>query len=279
RKQWLQQELEKYGNISIISFPYNEDELPNTSESSRAVSEKWAMALKPIVADAEIVFTSESYGDYLAEYMGITHIYFDKARTLFPVAGSQITRDPFTYWDFIAGAAKPFFVKKIAVLGSESTGKSTMAEKLAAHFDTVFVPEMARSIIEKTNECTFKHLEEIALLHAKKIGSMTGSANKLLFLDTDINITKSYSAFLFRQQLIADTWIEEVNKSDLYLFLEPDCPFIQDGTRLNEDERNKLSLFHKEQLSNNNIDFTSVSGSWNDRYDSAVDIIKKKYFA
>jgi HTH-type transcriptional repressor of NAD biosynthesis genes len=279
RKQWLYQELEKYNNVSLVSFPYKENELTNTSESSRAVSQKWARALKPVVPDAEIVFTSEPYGDYLAEYMNIYHLIFDKDRSQFPVSGSLIAKEPFRYWGFISDAAKPWYVKKIAILGSESTGKSVLAEKLAAYFDTVFVPEMARKIIEKTNECTFNHLEDIALLHARTIGTVIGTANKLLFLDTDITITKSYSRFLFDRELIVESWIEEVNKSDLYLFLEPDCLFVQDGTRIDEKERNRLSFFHKEQLRDNNIDFISIGGDWNKRFDSAVDIIKKKYFA
>ena len=278
RKQWLIQELNQYNNIAIISFHYDEKELPNTSVSSREVSKKWAAALKPVVSDAAIVFTSEPYGDYLAEYMNITHQAFDKSRTIFPVSGAAIKNNPFLYWDYITPAARPWYVKKIAVLGSESTGKSVLTEKLAAYFDTAFVPEMAREIIEKTDECTFNHLEEIATLHAVTIGKKISAANKLLFLDTDLTITKSYSHFLFNKELHVEPWIEEANKADLYLFLEPDCPFVQDGTRLNETERNLLSISHKEQLKKCNIDFVSLNGDWNNRFMSAISIVKTKFF-
>jgi HTH-type transcriptional repressor of NAD biosynthesis genes len=279
RKQWLQQELEAHENISILFFPYNEDELPNTSVSSRLISEKWAKALKEIVPDAERVFTSEEYGDYLAEYMGITHMLYDKNRIQFPVSASLIQQNPFIYWSCLTDSAKPWYVKKIAILGTESTGKSIMAEKLAKLFDTVFVPEMAREIMEKTTECTYHHLEEIAALHAKKIGSAMGRANKLLFLDTDINITKSYAKFLFNRELVKEPWIEQANQSDLYLFLEPDCPFVQDGTRLDENERNRLNTAHKEFLNDNHINYISIGGDWENRFNSAVDILNKKYFA
>jgi HTH-type transcriptional repressor of NAD biosynthesis genes len=279
RKEWLCQELKEKENISLISFPYNENILPNTSVSSRIVSEKWAKAIKDIVPDAEIVFTSEEYGDYLAEYMGISHLAFDKGRVQFPISASQIQSNPFAYWHYLAEAAKPWYVKKVAILGTESTGKSVLTEKLAQYFDTTFVPEMAREIIEETKKCTFSDLEEIANLHAKTIGKKMGDADKLLFLDTDINITKSYSRFLFNRELITEPGLEEAGKSDLYLFLEPDCPFVQDGTRLDEKERNRLSLAHKEFLKSNNIDFISISGDWKNRFNSAVDIIKKKYFA
>lgn len=279
RKQWLYNELSSYKNIALISLPYDESVLPNTSVSSHDVSKKWATELKKVVPDADIVFTSEKYGDYLAEFMNIEHLLYDEGRVAFPISSSMINKEPFKYWNYIADSAKPWFVKKIAILGSESTGKSTLTEKLANHFNTAYVAEAAREIVEKTIECTFKMLEEIAILHAKKIDEGLSVANKLLFIDTNITITKSYSHFLFNSELIVDSWVEEASKADLYLFLETDCPFIQDGTRLNEAERNKLSLCHKEQLAKDNIDFVSIGGSWDNRFEMIVDIIKKKYFA
>jgi HTH-type transcriptional repressor of NAD biosynthesis genes len=279
RQQWLHEEVGKNSAVSILSFPYHEHELPNTSESSRLIAEKWAVALQGVVPEAEIVFTSEPYGEYLAEYMGIMHQSFNEKRDQFPVSGSLIKKNPLKYWRFISHAAKPWYVKKIALLGSESTGKSILTKRLADHYNTCFVPEMAREIIEKTNDCDARDLQEIALLHAKTIRSIIGGANKLLFLDTDINITKSYSRFLFDQEMVVDPWIEEANKSDLYLFLETDCPFIQDGTRLGEAERIKLAAFHKEQLTKNHIDFVIVNGDWENRFTQSVNIIQKKYFA
>jgi HTH-type transcriptional regulator, transcriptional repressor of NAD biosynthesis genes len=124
RKQWLYQELEGVKNISFQSFPYNEEDLPNTSVSSREVSLQWARALKPVVPTASLVFTSEPYGEYLAEYMGIRHISFDPSRNQFPVSASAIRKDPVENWDYIAKAAQPSYIKKIFLLGSESTGKS-----------------------------------------------------------------------------------------------------------------------------------------------------------
>ncbi len=278
RQQWLYQELGDRPGIRILSFPYNEEKLPNTSVSSREVSQKWAIALKEIVPDAEIVFTSEPYGDYLAEYMNIKHIPFDEKRITAPVSASAILKDPFTNWGYISKVARPWFVKKIVLLGSESTGKSVLAERLATHFNTSHVPEAAREIIEKTDECRFEDLEKIAALHAKRIGQAIGDANMLLFIDTDITITKSYARFLFNRELEVHPWVTEANKADLYLFLEADSPFIQDGTRLGKDQRDQLSLYHKEELRRNNIEYVSLVGSWDERFNLAVAIIEDKYF-
>lgn len=278
RQQWLKEELKGVNNISIRSFHYNEEELPNTSVSSRDVSLVWAKALKPLVPEATIVFTSEPYGEYLAEYMGIRHISFDPSRDQVPVSASVIRQDPCVNWDYIAKSAQPWYVKKIFLLGSESTGKSTLTEKLAAHFSTRFVPEMAREILEKTTDCTPAHLTEIATLHARTIAQLTGQANRLLFIDTDITITESYSRYLFQADLIVDDWIREANKGDLYFFLETDCPFVQDGTRLDETARNNLSLYHKEQLRKKNIEYISIGGSWEQRLTTMIEIINQQFF-
>lgn len=275
RKQWLNNSFEKYSSITIVSFLYDDNKLPNTSVSSQYASELWAKAFRSVVPDAKIVFTSEEYGDYLAEYMEIEHIPFDKEKSVVPVSATAIRNEPFTYWNYISDAAKPWFVKKIALVGSESTGKSVLAEKLAKHFKTAFVPEMAREIIEKTVDCTFDDLHKIADLHAKTILSKISTADKLLFVDTDLIITKSYAQYLFNKELIVEQWIEEANQFDLYLFMEPDGEYIQDGTRLSVKERNELSNHHKTFFENAGVSVVSIYGNWEERFRKAINIIEQ----
>lgn len=278
RESWLKDTVAETPNMLVVSFRYDEDILPNTSISSREISLQWSNVIKNILPDIDTVFSSELYGDYLAEFLGIKHIAFDLKRKLFPVSASAILKNPLLNWDYIAPAARPYFLKKVVLLGTESTGKSTLAEKLAGYFNAGYVPEMAREIIEKTEDCRPEHLLEIADVHAKEILKRTEKADRLLFIDTDINITKSYSKYLFNKTIDIPDWIEAANKAHLYLFLEDDSGFVQDGTRLPDEERKKLSLFHKEQLKETRIAYFSIHGSWNERFDSAIMIIKK-YFA
>ena len=278
RKEWLNKSFLNNPEITLFSFEYNEKEFPDTSVSSRYASELWAKAFKSLVPDVNIVFTSEDYGDYLAEYMEIEHILFDKARSAVPVSATAIRIDPFAYWHYISDEAKPWFVKKVALAGSESTGKSLLAEKLAKHFNTEFVPEMAREIIDTTNDCAFDDLYKIADLHAKTILVKTSTANKLLFADTDLIITKSYSKFLFDKELIVKPWIEEANKFDLYLFMEPDCEYLQDGTRLSVKERNALSDHHKICYENAGVSVVSINGNWDERFKKAINAIEQIFF-
>jgi HTH-type transcriptional regulator, transcriptional repressor of NAD biosynthesis genes len=274
RKEWLSKSLNAYSNVTLITFPYDETILPNTSVSSREASAVWAIAFKQLVPDVTVVFTSEKYGDYIAEYMNIRHLMFDEHRLNIPVSANTIRKNPFRYWNMIADAAKPFFVKKVAIIGTESTGKTIMTERLAAYFNTSFVPEMAREIIEETESCTIDHLYQVASLHATTILEKLAGTNKILFSDTEILITSSYSEFLFGHTLQVEPWIMAANKFDLYLFLEPDCEYIQDGTRLSREKREELSRHHKQFFSKAGIDYISISGTdWQKRFDMAVEHI------
>lgn len=278
RLKWLQDSLHLESNLRIDLMEYDEAVLPNTSVSDMEVSRKWAEVIAQKYPGLDLFFSSEPYGNYLAEILGIRHVCFDAERAQVPVSATLIRNNPFQYWNFIPETVRPCFVKKIVLLGSESTGKSTLTEMLAKHYQTSFVPEMAREIVEETESCSFEDLYAIAALQAKTILEKIPLANKLLFIDTDINITKSYARFLFNKELETEAWINNASQFDLYLYLETDCPFVQDGTRLNETERNRLDDFHKAQLKRNQIAYKSLSGDWNQRFEQAVTLIDQLYF-
>ena len=73
--------------------------------------------------------------------------------------------------------------------------------------------------------------------------------------------------------MIVENWIEEANKMDLYLFLDIDVPHIQDGTRLDLQRRNELTIFHQKELTNRGIKFELITGNWEERFEKAVSII------
>lgn len=278
RLGWVQNSFKNIASIKPILLNYSEQELPNTSISSREVSNIWATKLKSCFPKIDIIFSSEIYGDYLAEVMGCNHISFEPNRNTFNISASEINLNIFKHWDYLANPAKSFFVKRICIYGTESTGKSTLTAKLAAYFQTVFVPEMAREIIEETDECTEAHLIQIAELQAKTINEKVTIANKLLFVDTDLNITSSYSKYLFGKTLIVENWVRQANHFDLYLYLDNDVPYYQDGTRLDKQRRDELDVFHKKQLMDNNITYELIQGNWEERFEKSISIIEKLWY-
>jgi HTH-type transcriptional repressor of NAD biosynthesis genes len=256
RYQWTKDAV---ANIPSITVDHITEELPGSSESSREISKIWADYLKKKYPSVDLIVSSEPYGEYVAEYMHIDHATFDIPRTQNPISGTDIRNNPFAYREFIPEHVRGYFVKKICIVGSESTGKSTLTRLLAEHFNTVYVEEMARYLVSKTQEVLFQDLQDIAVLHAQTINKRTKIANKLLFVDTDVNITKSYANYLFNKELKVDDRIHEANQFDLYLFLESDCTFVQDGTRLEQEQRAKLSESHKQQLRKAGIHYEVIT--------------------
>lgn len=272
RLRWVQQTFASK-SVRTILVSYNESVLPNTSVSSQQVSKLWADFLWKELPKIDVVFTSEKYGDYLAEYMQCAHMLYDAERLNANVSATIIREKPYTYRSYLPKNVQPYFVKKVCICGTESTGKSTLTEKLAQHYNTAFVPEMARDIVEETEACTEQHLQQIALLHGSTIDERVKTADGLLFVDTDLNITKSYSRFLFGKELTVCHWIETANSFDLYLYLDNDVEHVQDGTRLDIDRRNMLHESHLAQLEKSGIKYVVINGSWDERLAKAIAVV------
>lgn len=271
RLGWLNETFSGKPGVKPVVLTYNKSDLPDTSVSSREASSKWAQKIRAEIGSVEVIFSSEPYGDYMADELSCAHICFDKERIKYPVSATLIRNHPFRYWEFLADAAKPFYVKKICLYGTESTGKSTLTIRLAEFFRTSYVPEIARDIIQKTDQCTEMDLQSVARAHALAITAGLKCARMILFVDTDIHITKSYAQFLFQRELIVDEWIEKTNQFELYLYLNKDDPYFQDGTRLDENRRDALDEYHAVQLKKVRVPVLEIKGDWEERFQRAIE--------
>jgi HTH-type transcriptional repressor of NAD biosynthesis genes len=217
---------------------------PPIFSSDKLKSQWWGKHCLNHFGKFDRVFSSENYGVEFAKSMNAENWVFNKARTIIPVSGTLIRSKPLTCWGYLNNFAKDYFVKKIAIVGTETTGKTTMAQQLAEHYDTVWCPELGRELIPNTKECTIEDLKLVGVEHAKHIIKYTRLSNKLLFIDTDLNITKSYSEFLFNEIPEYPIWVEKANEMHLYIYLMADAPYVNDGTRLSKKERNELDKYH-----------------------------------
>ncbi|WP_184544572.1 AAA family ATPase [Mucilaginibacter sp. FT3.2] len=280
RLEWVKESYKENSKVSPWLLNYDEAVLPNTPASSDGVSRIWANYLQKELPQIDIIFASEPYGAYMSRFLDCESMIFDEPRKLVPVSANQIREKPFAFWNYLAEAAKPYFTKKVCVLGTESTGKTTMVKRLAHHFHTLNVPEMGHDILERTNDCTEDDLLQIAQLHARTINEKLKEANKILFVDTDLNTTRSYSHFLFDKDLLVPEWVETANHFDLYIYLNVDAPYVQNGTRLSKEDRNRLDESHKQELASHGIHYVLIEGDdWDERFEKAgtavVQFIKK----
>ncbi|MEU8527835.1 MULTISPECIES: AAA family ATPase [Streptomyces] len=82
----------------------------------------------------DAVFSSEPYGDELARRLGAEAVCVDPGRSVFPVSGSAVRKDPVGWWDFLEPPVRAALTRRVVVLGAESTGATTLALALAEHY-------------------------------------------------------------------------------------------------------------------------------------------------
>jgi NadR type nicotinamide-nucleotide adenylyltransferase len=165
-------------------------------------------------------------------------------------------------------------IKKIAVVGPESTGKSTMSAYLAAHYNTVWVPEFAREYCEKlTAPPTWQ--DEVNMFYGQLAleAELLPRANKLLICDTTFITVKIWSDEIFGRspQEVLDEL--PVHPYDLYLLLDIDLPWEDDPLRDFPHMREHfMEVWHRE-LQDLNARYAVISGMGQDRYETAIKAI------
>ncbi len=231
----------------------------------------------------DVIFTSEDYGEPFAKVLGIDHVLVDKERVTIPISATKVRTDAFKEWDYIPDVVKGYYTKKIVIMGAESTGKSTMVNMLAEYFDGKIVEEYGRTYTEPMElpyVLTQRDMECIALSHIIEVDKYDLNAKKFLFVDTEAITTKIFGE-LYVDPNFESKSIElmiKAQKYDHYFLLENDIPYINDGTRLPEECREYSNKRLKEELKKHKIPYISISGSYEERFESIKKEINNLYF-
>ena len=120
-------------------------------------------------------------------------------------------------------------ILRVVLTGAESTGKTTLAAALAAHYETVFAPEYLRKFVDTKGSLPVESdTDSIARGHLQQEQHYLAQANRVLFLDTDLISTCLYHAYFFGAQ---PRWVQEMaleRRADLYLLMGTDIPWVAD---------------------------------------------------
>ncbi|PJJ59346.1 AAA family ATPase [Hymenobacter chitinivorans] len=275
RQQWIQETFATEPRVRVQLLEYQESELPNTSETSLPVATIWADRFRQLLPNCTLVVTSEPYGELVAARMGIRHVAFDVARRQVPVSATLIRADRQRYWPFLPASVRPYYCRKVVILGAESTGKTTLATELAAHFGATLVLEAARDLIADSNHFTPDDLQQVVAEHTRRIAQAVRGGQALVIIDTDVHITQSYAHLTWGRELAVSPAVYATHRADLYLYLAADVPFVQDGTRLSATERQRLDHSHRQMLQRHNVAPEELSGSWVQRLARAVALVEQ----
>jgi nicotinamide riboside kinase len=166
--------------------------------------------------------------------------------------------------------AKMDVVEKVVFVGAESTGKSTLVEYLAREFDTVYVPEIGRTVWEqKKGQLNVDDYVDIAVKHRQAEAEALASANRYLFVDTSA-LTTLLLGYCFGhvQQAPAELlrYADDCRQRYAHHFVcADDIPFEQDGVRESEDWRTRIQALVLEDLEARGIAYTIVRGTVEER--------------
>ena len=272
RAGWLR-ELVPWATVVHVT-----DENPQEPHEHPDFWEIWTATLRASCPlPVRYLVTSEAYGDELAPRLGLQHVCVDQARSAVPVSGSAIRRAPARHWQHIPAPVRPFALKRVVVTGPESTGKTTLAERLAAHFGTACVPEFAREYLERRNAergttavCLEEDIEPIARGQLESEEAAARVAERVLFCDTDLIVTKIWSEHYFGR---CAEWIREAARTqryDLQLLLDVDVPWVPDPLRDQPHRREHFRGLFRRELRAHGCRLVEISGSWDERFARAV---------
>lgn len=175
--------------------------------------------------------------------------------------------------------------KKIVVIGPESTGKSSLCEKLANYYDTIWCKEYARQYLtEHGTAYTYDNLLTIAkgqlASEEAAIKEVTQKQKKHLIIDTDMYVMKVWCEYVFNNchPMILEAIAER--EYDMYLLCDIDLPWTKDEMREYPDEgpRKELFAIYKELLMNQSTPWAVVSGTGEQRTKNAIQLIDQLVF-
>lgn len=224
----------------------------------------------------DIVFTSEDYGTPYAKYMGATHVLVDRERNTVPISATKIRENPYAEWRFLSAPVRARLARRVAIVGAESTGTTTLARDLARYYETVWTPEFGRFYTEgkltsgtnwQTREFVF-----IANEQNRLEDEYARLANRVLICDTN-----SWATRLWHERYVGkmDSGVDRqaLRRSyDLVLLTGDEIPFEDDGMRDGEHIRHAMHQRFSKLLRKEGIAYRLLRGNRQSRLKEAIDL-------
>ena len=274
RVQWMR---ELFPDCRVLGHG---EVVPQTPEESPAFWTIWQAIVR--VAHPEPIdylFAGEGYGAELARRTGGLFVPLggrvlgQASDRLGNLSATAVRADPQGHWELLPPPVKAYYRRRVCLHGSESTGKSTLAGALAEQLGTIWVGEYGRSHCE-AHPGTLSR-DDLLLIGAAQDAMIRAAepwAGPVLIADTDPLMTAAWCEMLLGE---TPPVLLSYDRADLYLLMEPDLPWVDDGTRYfaSPEQRERFSAIVERVLVEAEVPFARISGSRSDREARALDAI------
>lgn len=269
RARWLK-EIHPRARVRVVADAVPDDD-----------SKGWADYTRSFLGYApDVVFTSEDYGERYARFLGARHVLVDRKRTAVPLSATAVRQDPLRHWGSLAPCVREHYALRVAVVGAESTGKTTLARALAEQLKAPWVPEYGREYSDahaKAKAGAAWSSEEFVLIAREQNRREDQAARKcdgVLICDTDAFCTGLWHERYLKRRFEE---VEALARSGAAVTFLCDAaiPFVQDGTRDGETIRPWMHQRFMERLSEQKRNYILLSGPHEQRLSRAVAAVTK----
>lgn len=215
-------------------------------------------------------YSSEFYGDHVSRALGAENRQVDCQRSAYPVSGTKVRQAPYEWRAFLDPIVYSDLVLNVVFLGAPSTGKSTLAERMAREYGTVWMPEYGREYWEAhqvDRRLTLDQLVEIAEGHLEREERLLQQARHCLFTDTNAITTYMFSMYYHgvAAPRLAELAQRAASRYDLVFLCGDDIPYADTWDRSGAVQRNIFQKQITADLITRKIPFFCLTGTLEER--------------
>jgi len=197
----------------------------------------------------------------------------DPDRQIIPVSGSQIRQDPFRWRQTLHPLVYRDLITNVVFVGAPSTGKTTLAARMAEELDTLWMPEYGREYWERNQvdrRLSLQQLVEIAEGHLQQEEVLMAEANRYLFVDTNATTTFIFSHHYHGHAAprLVELAEQAARRYDIVFLCDTDIPFDDTWDRSGDSNRQVMQKQIVSDLVLRRIPYFVVRGDLEERVDT-----------